>query len=77
MRGKEPSIIDTIAGIGTAIAAAAVIEAVILVPLLLVLVIVQQGAGLMFAGVLLAAGAIVLALRWIYRREHHGPWPWR
>ena len=71
MNEKEPSLADVIAGIGTAILAAAMMLAAILVPLLLLMAIAEQGAGLIFAVVLVSAGALALAFRWMRRREHH------
>lgn len=71
MNSKEPSVVDTIAGIGAALLAAAMMLAAVLVPLVLLMAIVDQGAGAIFAGVLVLAGAIALAFYWVRRREHH------
>lgn len=66
---KEPSLSDVFAGIGTAILAAAVMLMVVLVPFLLFMDIVEQGAGRIVAAVLIAAGALFLAVRLTRRRQ--------
>ena len=66
---KDPSLRDLFAGIGTAILAAAIMLMVVLVPLVLITSIVEQGAGRIFASVLIAAGALFLAIRLTRRRQ--------
>ena len=66
---KEPSLRDVFAGIGTAILAATVMLVAALVALLLLMFILQQGAGLVAVGVVFTAG--VLAFRWMRNRKHH------
>jgi hypothetical protein len=60
---KDPSIRDIFAGMGTAVLAGAIMLMAVLVPTLLVMEIVDQGAGRLFAAILIAAGVIFLAIR--------------
>jgi len=68
---KESSLRDVLAGIGTAILAAAVMLLAALIPLLLLTFIIKQRAGLIAAGVIVAAGAFAVGVRWICGRQHH------
>lgn len=69
IKDNEPSIADTLAGIGTALVAAVVMLTAVFVPLLLVMKIIQQGAGLIFASVLVFTGVATAALYWVRHRE--------
>jgi hypothetical protein len=45
---------------------------VVLVPLFLIMAIVDQGAGVIFTGVLVFAGAAALAFRWMRGHARRG-----
>ncbi|HEY3963313.1 MAG TPA: hypothetical protein VGM05_02070 [Planctomycetaceae bacterium] len=70
IKQREPSLADMAAGIGTAIFAAAMILAAVLVPLLLFMEIIENGAGSIFAGVIVFAGVLALGFHWM--RRHRG-----
>ncbi len=73
IKQREPSLADMFAGIGTAILAAAMILAAVLVPLLLFVEIIENGAGWIFAGVIIFAGVLALGWRWMRRSRGRHP----
>lgn len=73
IKDREPTVGDTILGIGTTLLAAALMLTAVLIPLLFVMAIIQQGAGDIVAGVLVLGGAVALAIYWFRRSRHVTP----